>query len=181
MVYFLRHGEDDESYIGGWSDVGLTENGKNQVCEICALLQVLPIQKIVSSDVLRAKQTAVIVSEILGVPVEYSAKFRELHKGLLTGLKKEIAHEKFPLYEDVEIDTRYPEGESMLDLYYRVQVLLKEIEGWDDVLIVTHRGVINMVYFLMENRLPDKDKQQFQVTHASVHAWNPKQKKIGRL
>ena len=28
MIYLLRHGLDDEEYIGGWSDVGLTFEGK---------------------------------------------------------------------------------------------------------------------------------------------------------
>ena len=39
MIYFLRHGEDDESYVGGWSDVSLTNQGKEQVLEICKVLQ----------------------------------------------------------------------------------------------------------------------------------------------
>jgi broad specificity phosphatase PhoE len=38
----------------------------------------------------------------------------------------------------------------MLDLYYRVEELLKELASLDNILVVTHRGVINMVYFLME-------------------------------
>ena len=31
MIYLLRHGLDDESKIGGWSDVSLTEDGIKQV------------------------------------------------------------------------------------------------------------------------------------------------------
>jgi len=69
----------------------------------------------------------------------------------------------------------------MMDLYERVNLLLGEIEGWDEVLIVTHRGVINMVYFLTENRLPDMDKKQFDVTHASLHEYNPKERKIRKV
>lgn len=182
MIYFLRHGEDDESYIGGWSDAELTENGRKQVMEICETLSKLPISRIVSSDIERAKMTSKIVSEALNLPVTYLKELREQDKGLLTGLKKEDAYFKYPQYQGVvEVDMKYPEGESLMDLYERVKTLLIEIEGWDEVLIVTHRGVINMVYFLMENRLPDKDKEQFQVTHASLHAWNPKQKKIERM
>ena len=39
----------------------------------------------------------------------------------------------------------------------------------DNVLLITHRGNINMIYFILENRLPDMDKKQFGVEHASLH------------
>lgn len=182
MIYFLRHGLDDETYIGGWSDVDLTSSGIEQVKEIISVISKLPISKIVSSDVKRARTTAEIVGNALNLPIEYSNKFRELDKGLLTGLKVNDAYNRYPEYKDgITIDMRYPEGESMMDLYERVRLLLGEIEGWDEVLIVTHRGIINMVYFLTENKLPDMDKNQFGVTHASLHAYNPKQKKIGKV
>lgn len=182
MIYFLRHGQDDETYVGGWSDVDLTSVGVEQVKEICSVIGKLPISKIISSDIKRARTTASIVSETLNIPVEYSSKFRELDKGLLTGLKTSDAYNRYPEYKvNVQVDTKYPEGESMMDLYERVKLLLGEIEGWDEVLIVTHRGVINMVYFLTENRLPDMDKAQFDVTHASLHEYHPKEKKIRKV
>lgn len=182
MIYFLRHGLDDETYIGGWSDVDLMDEGVEQVKEITTVISKLPISKIISSDVKRARTTAEIVGNALNLPIEYSDKFRELDKGLLTGLKVIDAYNRYPKYKDgVTVDMRYPEGESMLDLYERVKQLLKKIEGWDEVLIVTHRGVINMVYFLTQNRLPDMDKKQFDVTHASLHEYCPKEKKIRKV
>ncbi len=182
MIYFLRHGLDDETYIGGWSDVDLTDTGVEQVKEITSVIRKLSISKIISSDIKRARTTAEIVGKTLNIPVEYSSKFRELDKGLLTGLKVSDAYNRYPEYKDsVTIEKKYPVGESMMDLYERVKLLLGEIEGWDEVLIVTHRGVINMVYFLMENKLPDMDKKQFGVTHASIHAYDQKQKKIGKV
>lgn len=27
MLYLMRHGLDDENYVGGWSDVGLVSKG----------------------------------------------------------------------------------------------------------------------------------------------------------
>ena len=128
------------------------------------------------------KTTAQIVSQYLNVPVEYSDKFRELNKGLLTGMEREKAQQLYPKYMGkVAINDSYPGGESMMDMYERVGVLLKEIEDWDKVLIVTHRGVINMIYFILENRLPDLDKKQFGVTHASVHQYDVKKKMIKKI
>ena len=31
MIYLMRHGQDDESYIGGWSDVSLIQKGVHEV------------------------------------------------------------------------------------------------------------------------------------------------------
>ena len=182
MIYFLRHGLDDETYIGGWSDVDLVDEGVEQVREICSLLSKLPIKKIISSDINRAKTTSKIVSEYLNIPVEYSDKLRELDKGDLTGMDKSLAFTLYPEYMgELTVYDRFPNGESLMDLYDRVKILLEEIKEWNEVLIVTHRGVINMIYFIMENRLPDYDKKQFGVTHASVHGYDSGKRAIKKL
>lgn len=182
MIYLLRHGLDDEQYIGGWSDVDLIKEGYEQVREACLLLEKLPIKKILSSDIKRARTTASIVSQYLNIPVEYSSNLRELDKGLLTGVRKDKVDALYQEYlEDIDIFKKYPNGESMMDLYERIKKLLVKIDCLDSVLIVTHRGVINMIYFLMENRLPDIDKKQFGVTHASIHEYDVSKKKIKKL
>jgi len=33
MIYLMRHGQDDETYVGGWSDVSLIPKGKEEVKE----------------------------------------------------------------------------------------------------------------------------------------------------
>ena len=33
MIYLLRHGRDDEDFLGGWSDNKLTSKGKKQIKE----------------------------------------------------------------------------------------------------------------------------------------------------
>ena len=182
MIYFLRHGLDDESYIGGWSDIDLVDEGVEQVKEICTVLEHLPIKKIISSDIKRARTTAQIVSEYLDITVEYSSAYRELDKGDLTGLDKGIAYQLYPNYIDnVSADTKYPHGESLNDLYKRIKDLIPLIDTYDETLIVTHRGVINMIYFLMNKRLPDNDKKQFGVTHASIHEYNAQEKVIRKV
>lgn len=39
MIYFLRHGEDDESFIGGWSNVSLTSSGIEQIREASGFIK----------------------------------------------------------------------------------------------------------------------------------------------
>ena len=55
----MRHGQDDETYIGGWSDVSLIESGKEEVLETALWMkQNLAIKKIDVSDVKRAIESA---------------------------------------------------------------------------------------------------------------------------
>ena len=183
MIYLLRHGLDDENYIGGYSDIRLIDEGKRQVeAAIPILIEKCKFDRIVSSDIERAKETANIVSERINVPVEYNQDLRELNKGLLNGMLKEKAKIIYPEYMNVnDINTRYPEGESMLDFYKRINESLDRILKLDNALLVTHRGVINMLYFILNNIPLDMDKEKFGVTHASLHEINPKQKTIRKV
>lgn len=184
MIYLLRHGIDDEKYIGGWSDIELTPEGIEQVSLATEYITEnnLSIDQIISSDIKRARQTADIVASKLGVVVSYDSRLRELDKGLLTGLKREVAEDLFPDYiSGVDIFSRYPEGESMEDLYVRQKETLKWLLSQDDILIVTHRGVINMYYFIL-NEIPlSSDKELFAVTHSSIHELDVTRKRIRKI
>ncbi len=56
MIYLMRHGLDDENFIGGWSDIDLTSDGKKQIIESTEFIikNKLSINKIISSDIKRA-------------------------------------------------------------------------------------------------------------------------------
>ena len=58
MIYLLRHGLDDESFIGGWSDVDLISAGIKQVENTRDYIvdNKLLINNIISSDIKRAKE-----------------------------------------------------------------------------------------------------------------------------
>jgi len=184
MIYFFRHGLDDEDYLGGWSDVSLTLEGKKQV-EIAGFKMTnYSFKKIITSDVLRAKETAEILASILSIEdFTHDSIFNEQNKGLLNGMKKDIAYIKYPEYkENVTVDMIYPEGESLRDLYNRIKNNLDKILSLEDnTLIVTHRGVINMLYYILNDIELDMDKKRFNVTHASLHELDTKKLTIRRV
>lgn len=181
MIYLLRHGLDDERYIGGWSEVDLIQDGINQVHEVSKFIKKndLKIDRILSSDIKRAVTTSNIVNKYLNINITYCKYLRELNKGLLNGLEKL----KYPEYDKINsIYFRYPNGESMLEFYERFKKdFYEKILKLDNVLLVTHRGNINMIYFLLQNRLPDMDKKQFDVTHASLHELDTNKMLIKKL
>ncbi len=181
MIYLLRHGLDDENFIGGWSEVDLVPEGIEQVNNTLdkMIKEGIQIDKIIVSDVLRAKTTAeLVLSKYPNLDrYEVNTMFREQNKGILNGMPIDVADKEYPEYrgKNVQIDTIYPEGESLLDLYKRIKENLNEILALDDnTLIVTHRGVINMLYFILNNVELNMDKKQFGVTHASLHELDKK-------
>lgn len=184
MIYILRHGLDDERFIGGWSNVELVGDGIEQVKRTVKFMQEHSIvfDKIYSSDIKRAVQTAQLVSDAYHIPIELQPCLRELDKGILTGMPKEKAEALFSDFVgDVDISTSYPEGESMLNLYKRQKEVLEWIMGLERCLIVTHRGPINMYYFYLKEETLTNDKKRFGVTHASLHELDTKQKILRKI
>lgn len=183
MIYLVRHGLDDERYIGGYSNVGLVKEGVEQIKRVRDYIvdNNLTIKRIYSSDIKRAKETAMIINEQLGKEIIYTRDLREQDKGLLTGLEKGLAYDKYPKFRNViDVTISYPNGESLKNLYDKVYIYLKSL-GEDDILLVTHRGVINMIYYILTNTKLDMDKEKFGVTHGSLHELNIHKNKIRKL
>ena len=81
-----------------------------------------------------------------------------------------------------QIDTVFEEGESLQNLYSRVKNYLKEMSKYEDnSLVVTHRGVINVFYYLFNSIPLDMEKKRFNVDHLSIHAVDIDKKIIRRI
>lgn len=183
MIYLLRHGLDDENYIGGYSDVKLIPEGIEQVKKARDFIirEDLYIEKIYSSDIVRAMQTADIIREKIERQLIYDQGLRELDKGSLTGMDKNEAYKLYPEYKNLkDISKKYPNGESMQDLFDRVIDYIENFSD-DNCLLITHRGFINMIYYKYNNVPLDMDKEKFGVTHASIHELDIKKHKIKKI
>lgn len=150
---FLRHGEsvgNSEGFYQGQHDFPLTEAGEQQV-QILAerwLAKEVSFDKIISSPLLRAKQTAEIIQEALNIPLETDPIWMERHNGMLAGVKRDEAEEFFPGKEFMSLyDPIGGTGESEWILFLRgaqaVQSLLRRDFG--RYLIVSHGGLLNRV------------------------------------
>ncbi len=184
MIYFLRHGLDDERFIGGWSNGQLIWEGRNQVKRAIEFLKNNPIhfEQIYSSDIERAKETALMVGEEFPVPIIYDEKLREQNKGDFNGeFKMKVEPKNRDFFQNIQIDTVYPNGESLEGFYERIKINLPVFLEQDYSLIVTHRGVINAVYYELEGIPLDMNKERFGVTHASIHEYDPKTKQIKKI
>jgi phosphoglycerate mutase len=184
LIYFIRHGQDDEEYIGGWSDVSLTEEGIEEIKKSSTWIQNnLNIKMIITSDILRATETAQIIGEKLNLDYLETDSLREQNKGDFNGLKKSLlSEEKLEFLKNVTIYTIFPNGESLMDLKVRIENIMEKILALDDdTLIVTHRGVINMIYIILNNLELTMDKERFDVTHGSIHELDKEKRLIRRI
>lgn len=177
LIYLIRHGEDDETIRGGWSNHKLTENGIKQSEKLSKYLKHnCKIEKIISSDLERAKQTANIINLELDVNTEFTERLREMNNGLLAGMKNEDAEKKFPgvYYNTLEIDEKYPGGESPIEFYNRVindfEMILNENKELNNIAIVTHAGVINIIYKYVNKQKWSNKIKSIKINNASFYA-----------
>lgn len=171
-IYVVRHGQDDDSVRGGWSDCGLTELGIEQANTLAKNLKLhqaeYNIGLIISSDLKRAAQTAEIVAASLDLAIETSEKFREVNNGNLAGMKNEIANKLYPniYWKNLDWEQQYPNGESPKEFYERISKswtnLIEKYKSYNkNILLVTHGGVINIIKTIIENK-PYSNKNKYQ-------------------
>lgn len=126
-LFFVRHGKDDEGYRGGWSGLGLVPDGVEQARQLGLYLkekkEEYGIKIVVSSDLVRAKETAEILAEALELPLIYETGLREADNGELAGMSNEEALEKYPglFWSTLEPEECYPGGESPKQFYTRIK------------------------------------------------------------
>ncbi len=151
-TYFLmRHGEAEGNARGffdsdGDTTNGLTEKGKAQAKASAERLTHSGITKIYASPLLRAKQTAQIAADALGIPhdaIQYDDRLREFHFGVFDGKEKDDAHNSFWTWkrEHAYLDHVPGGGESYFDAKNRFGSFLYEVErtvARENVLVVGH-------------------------------------------
>ena len=173
MIYLMRHGSDPSDRFGGWSTYGLTEKGKEQVHLAKGSLCKKGISRIFASDLVRAKETAEIVAEELSLEITYLPQFRESNNGLLAGMLKTEAAQKYPgvYWNALDWTQTWPEGESPEQFFLRIQGAwdsFKKQVGNDTVLLVSHGGVMNIILCL-EKGIPYTNKEtRFQIKDAEI-------------
>lgn len=151
----VRHGAtrlNGESEISvdkerGWSDVPLTAEGRQEARDAAAKLKGAGIEVIVSSDLKRAKETALIIGGILGVKPEFSFKLRPWNLGDLTGKVMTEAKPQIAAYAN-KPDAKVPGGESFHAFRDRAfEGLGEAVEKHQgkQILIVAHHRVERLI------------------------------------
>ena len=164
-LILLRHGQTDYNVTGrmqGHLDSVLTSVGHEQAAAAAPVLAALEPDRVVSSDLQRAVDTAEVVGAACGLAVKFDARLRETHLGEWQG------------HTVAEIDGDYPGaiaawrsdptwappgGESRVAVVARSRPVVDELDAEfadsdkasSTVLLVAHGGLIaGLVTGLME-------------------------------
>jgi ribonuclease H / adenosylcobalamin/alpha-ribazole phosphatase len=151
-----RHGATQHNLDGrytGQFDAPLSALGERQADALAARLAPQRFDAIISSDLLRARQTAERVAARSGQEVSFDADLREISMGAWEGQRfTEVKREAGALLAQIETETTgetpYPQGESWAQVSARVLGALRRCQArYTDgyVLWVAHGGVINVL------------------------------------
>jgi broad specificity phosphatase PhoE len=161
-ILLIRHGEttgDLEDRYGGSYDDHLTDKGREQLAQTATQVAEKGIEIIFHSPLIRARESAEIISEANDVPIKQWDGLEERHYGILTGLTKQEALEKYSEAVEAHKDPMNtdPEGESFEDFNNRVVAAFEEIkkEQYQTIAILAHGGSLKRILSYLREPLPD--------------------------
>jgi len=184
-ILAIRHGEtawNVSARIQGHLDVGLNDAGREQARRLArALAGREPIDRLYSSDLSRALDTARAVAESTGAPLTATTALRERHFGALQGRTfadvAASAPEVAEAWRRRQPDWTPPGGESLLSFRERitqaVQGLAAENIG-KTIALFTHGGVLDVLYRAATG-LGLQDARTWQLGNTAVNRllWTP--------
>lgn len=158
-VYFTRHGQtvwNVENKICGATDIALTELGREQARTLGKKIldEGLCIDEILYSPLIRAKDTAMEIAGITGIPAREEQRLKEQNFGKYESTPRNGA--EFQEAKKCFIN-HFEGGETMLHLAQRIYNLLDDIKaesGEKTYLLVAHNGiarVVNSYFYDMAN------------------------------
>jgi broad specificity phosphatase PhoE len=158
-LLLVRHGQSEWNAAGllqgQRADVPLTELGHAQAAAVAADLARLRPGALVSSDLLRAVQTAEHCARATGLPVRTTPALREQGYGALEGRPSQ---ELWDVVDWTDPHWAAPGGESLAELHGRVAAFLEEVSAEppaEVIALVTHGDTIRAAQAVAAGLDPD--------------------------
>ena len=151
----IRHGETRWNAAGriqGWAPVPLSDRGHEQAAQVGAVLAAdEDVDRIVSSDLRRTRETATAIAEAVGVDVETDPRLRERDFGVFQGVSSATFFERHPSFDLLEagtdaLSTAPESGESWLAVRERVRAAAADVaDRPGTTAVVTHVNPIRLL------------------------------------
>lgn len=172
-LYVLRHGETSYNRLRLCNDdpnrdVHLTDAGIAQAQAAAQQLRDTPLQRILTSQLPRTRQTAEIINRYHRVPVEPHALLNDIRSGFdgqpVSDYFAAIAHD--PLH------ARANGGESLLDYKARVMRFIEwlKMQPQDCVLVVAHEETLR-VFAAWCRGVPDSGLRNLQFANCALQRY----------
>ena len=171
MIYFVRHGQTEWNNIGriqGHIDIELNKQGIEQALIVKEKLKDVKFDKVFSSPLTRAIQTAQIICDN---EVIVDERLKERYNGELEGkFKDEI--KVYPDFNDPN-ETRYG-IESITSFRNRIKDFIDEMvtkyKG-QNILVATHAGICIYVRCYFEGEPKDNNYENYKLKNCEVLAY----------
>jgi len=149
-LFFVRHGETEwnrQRRIMGNMDIPLSDRGREQCAATAALLARFGIERIRSSPLRRARETAEILAETLELPIEYDDALVEVRFGAWQGKTYEeiFGDPRFVSFARDPVAHATPGGETLADVQARGLAAAARVGAGERVLLVSHGDIIRSV------------------------------------
>ena len=179
----IRHGQSQwnlENRFTGWTDVPLTEKGREEARRGAEKIKGIPFDKAFTSMLTRAQKTLEILLEAIGqegIPVEKNQALNERHYGELQGLNKDEMKKKYG-EEQVQLwrrsyDVAPPGGESLKDtaartLPYFREKILPEVKAGKNILVSAHGNSLRSIVMELDHLTKEQVLQLELATGAPI-------------
>lgn len=176
-LWLVRHGETEANVAGlysGHAPTLLTDKGQTQARRLGEMLNQVPFDRVLCSELERTQHTARLLLGDRQLPMTAHPLLNEMFFG-----DWEMRHHRDLQIEDkANYDTWCADwqhaaptnGEGFPDFSLRVQAFADELAGYDDknLLIVSHQGVLSLLTALLLG-MPTASMWHFRIDHG---AWS---------
>ncbi len=181
-LFLIRHGETDwnaERRLQGHTDIGLNAKGERQAEALGIALEDQCFDAVISSDLVRAKNTAQAIAERQNLSVQVDLRLRERCYGAFESLTYAEIGKRYPedyaAWQARHVDVAPPpgvrEGESLSQFYDRV---LSAVVYWaryyqgKKIALISHGGVLECVYRAAMS-MPLETPRNFAILNAGIN------------
>lgn len=156
----IRHGETEWNAIGkytGQTDIPINERGRQQARAVAEELKNDPPEIIYSSDLIRANETAEIISKKVEADLVIDTRLREIHQGKWEGLHlseiKNLYEEEWKERQQDPFRVAPPGGETIGEVRERVMDFIQDEilnSKYKHIAIVAHGIILSMIKIITE-------------------------------
>lgn len=147
-IIVIRHGEsqDNNKKIYSRDNTSLTSKGIKQIENIKRKIDLLDFSQVYYSPLVRTKESMDYL-ELKGIGEK---RIEEVDFGIFKGGNYKTISKKYPKetkkWTDDPINYRIPQGESVLDVYNRLEIFLdKLVKNNENILLISHEGIIRLI------------------------------------
>jgi ribonuclease H / adenosylcobalamin/alpha-ribazole phosphatase len=152
-VTLVRHGQTERSAIGAYSgqlDIPLTETGRDQARRAARRLAAAGVDGVVTSPLVRARDTAQAIADAAGAPLTVDERLIEVDYGPFEGLDREGARAKYgAAFDEWRADpfgSPVPGMEPLERALARARAATADaLAAHEHPVIVGHQGILRIV------------------------------------